>query len=109
MDLKLHNGLELPHEKALKAVSFFANSTLGKFKAKQKWKVEVWTEDQTVPGDKAVSCGITLERPNKTTLYTKRYAENFQSALKKSFSTLERIIRKEGKRWSYENLFSEVS
>ena len=101
MDLEVHNQLGINYNKTLSTISFFAKSTLGKFAKKNKWKLEVWLDEENPKGNPTISCAVALVRPRRGTIYAKKVAQSLNEAIKKSVGILEKTIDREEAKWSH--------
>lgn len=95
MEMEVHNQSKTDYSKVINTVSFFAQSALGKFPKKKKWRIEVWLDERNLKKGKQISCGVALVRPNKTVVYAKKMGENINEAIKNSLNTIEKSVRRE--------------
>jgi hypothetical protein len=109
MKMEVINQVDLNYDRTLNTVNFFAKNVLGKYPKQNKWKVKVWLHEKGGKTNLTFTCGIELFRPRKGTIYAKKESGSLNEAVKKSFNTVEKSVKKDGLEWFKKNLYQEVS
>ncbi len=101
MELELHDNLEGNYNKHFKTMAFLANSILGKFNLSDGWKLEIWLDQNDSAKEKPISCGLSLARPKRSTLYVRKRSEKMVTAGKKAFFTMSRLMKNEKNKFAH--------
>ena len=100
MEMELHNQVDINHKRTLSTIQFFMNAVLGKFSKNDKWKLEVWLDENQNKHNASIVCGMALKRPRRATIYTRKKASSLKDAVKNALKVIEKSIRREGHRWA---------
>lgn len=102
MNFVVHNNLHENSQKISKTAQYYCYSALRRYPS-QKWDIEVWVNQNRNGQRHKVTCGISLKRPGQCNLYVKKIAQDYRESIKRSFSVLHNIIKKDRLSWNRAN------
>lgn len=93
MLMTIYNQVNQNYEKVSKTTKYFFNTFLKKFE-KDKWKLDVWINNKKKSQENPLySCGMSLKRPRRKTLYVEKEVRDLPLAIRKTTKSLAQILR----------------
>ena len=95
LELHFHNRLDMNYKKVKEFVRGILEISLRKFVKDEKWKLEIWLDNESKGDLPEISCAMALKRPRRNTLYAKKSASSLYSASKSTLDVLLKNLRRE--------------